>query len=169
MEILVLRVVHVVCGVFWAGGFFMLTLFIEPTTRAMGPDGGKFMSRLAGSKFPIAMMVTGLLTILAGLRLYAVLYAPANGWAPRSPTTMALLTGAATAILALLNGVTVSRPAAARMAALAQEVQQGGGKPTDQQNTEIVKVRGRLVNSARINAVLVGITVILMAVARYVG
>jgi uncharacterized membrane protein len=167
-EALLLRIVHIVAGVFWAGGFFMLVLFIEPTTRAMGPDGGKFMSKLAGSKFPIAMTVAGTLTILAGLRMYQIAYA-AQGWAPTSRTTMTIQAGAATAILALIIGITVSRPAAAKMAALAQAVQQGGGKPTDAQAAEIARVRGRLVGSARINAALVAFTVVMMAVARYVN
>jgi len=164
-ELLILRVVHIVGGVFWAGSFFMLALFVEPATRKMGPDGGKFMASLAGSGFPIAMMVAGLLTILAGLRLYGLLYAGANGWAPKSPPTMALLSGAVTAILAIVIGVSISRPAASRMAVLAKEV--GGGKPTDPQAAEIVRVRGRLVNSARVNAVLVAFAVLMMSVARY--
>lgn len=165
-EILILRVVHIVAGVFWAGGFFMLTLIIEPTTRKMGPDGGKFMSAMAAGKFPIVMMVSGLLTILAGLRLYGLLYAT-NGWAPKTPAAMALNVGATTAILAIIIGITVSRPAADRMGKLAAEVQTAGGKPTDQQAAEIAKVRGKLIGSARLNAVLVAITVLLMAVARY--
>ena len=55
-----LRVLHIGCGVFWAGAAMMLVGFVEPTVRRMGPEGGRFMQHLMGaSRFPKAMALAG--------------------------------------------------------------------------------------------------------------
>ena len=39
--LVVLRVVHVVGGVFWAGAVLFVVHFLEPAVRDAGPDGAK--------------------------------------------------------------------------------------------------------------------------------
>lgn len=66
-----LRLVHMVAGVFWAGAAFTLAGFVEPTVRAAGPEGGRFMQRLAEhSRFSFFMSLSSLLTTGTGLLLY---------------------------------------------------------------------------------------------------
>ena len=43
-----LRFVHIFSAIFWVGTTLFLVLFLEPTVRSLGPDGGKFMQRLLG-------------------------------------------------------------------------------------------------------------------------
>ena len=38
--IVVLRLLHIFAGVFWAGAVFMLTRFVMPAVAASGPEGG---------------------------------------------------------------------------------------------------------------------------------
>lgn len=169
MEMIVLRAVHILGGVFWAGGLIVVARFVEPSARAMGPDGRKFMLKFAASGFPVAMMISAILVILAGLRMYDILYVPSDGWAPHNRTTWALCLGAATAIIAVIIGIVVSRPTADRMAALSKAIDAGGGKPTDEQSATTAVLGRRLVVAARLQAALVVFTVLMMAIARYLN
>ncbi len=66
--ILFLRIVHIVGGVFWAGGAFVMAWFIEPAVRAAGDDGRRFMQRLgATGTFTRTMAAAAGATVLAGL------------------------------------------------------------------------------------------------------
>ncbi|MBM2843609.1 MAG: putative rane protein, partial [Anaerolineales bacterium] len=68
--LLVLRVIHILGGVFWAGSSFLMTGFIEPTVRAAGDDGRRFMQRFnATSRFSTLIAAAAGSTVLAGLWL----------------------------------------------------------------------------------------------------
>ena len=67
--LLVLRLLHIVCGVFWAGSVIYMALFIIPAVKASGPEGGKFMQQLGKTGYPIVVMIAAIVTILAGLML----------------------------------------------------------------------------------------------------
>ncbi len=38
LEMVVLRILHIVFGVFWVGSAFFLVLILEPRLRALGPE-----------------------------------------------------------------------------------------------------------------------------------
>ena len=40
---IVLRLIHILGGVYWAGTIFFFVTFLEPSLRALGPDGGKVL------------------------------------------------------------------------------------------------------------------------------
>src|SRR5438034_5087899 len=68
---ILLRVIHILSGVFWAGATFFLVGFLQPVVAASGPEGGRLMQRLTSQKrFQMAMPVAAGLTILSGLALY---------------------------------------------------------------------------------------------------
>jgi uncharacterized membrane protein len=70
--LLLLRLIHIVAGVFWAGGLFTLALFILPSVNTSMPEGGKVMQRLmAAYHFPVYMLSAAALTLLSGLLMYA--------------------------------------------------------------------------------------------------
>ena len=62
MLLIVLRIFHIVTGVFWAGTIFFLLSFLMPTFRAVGPDGAKVFGELRRrgmfNKVPIVALVT---------------------------------------------------------------------------------------------------------------
>ena len=67
----VLRIVHILAGVFWVGAALTVILFIQPTAKEVGPAAGPFMSHLAGSKRLVDFVLGAAgLTILAGLLMY---------------------------------------------------------------------------------------------------
>ncbi len=69
--IIVLRIIHIVGGVFWVGGSLFLGLFIGPTVNATAEAGQKFMAHLM-TKARLATRISAAagLTVLAGAILY---------------------------------------------------------------------------------------------------
>src|SRR2546430_1371269 len=64
--IILLRVIHILSGVFWAGATFFLVGFLQPVVAASGPEGGRLMQRLTSQKrFQMAMPVAAGLTLLS--------------------------------------------------------------------------------------------------------
>jgi hypothetical protein len=69
--LILLRLIHIGSGVFWAGTAIMIAAFLEPTVRAAGPEGGRFMQQLTGqSRFSLSMSLSALLNALSGPLLY---------------------------------------------------------------------------------------------------
>ena len=63
----VLRIVHILAGVFWVGAAFTTILFLQPTAREIGPAAGPFMAHLAGKKRLVDWVLRAAgLTVLGG-------------------------------------------------------------------------------------------------------
>ena len=45
-----LRIIHIVGGVFWVGGSIVMTYFVGPAVGAMGEAGPKFMADLVNNR-----------------------------------------------------------------------------------------------------------------------
>lgn len=138
-----LRFIHILSAIFWVGTTLFMVFFVEPTVRALGPDGGKFMQGLmGGTRFSLAMAVSGWLTILAGL----LLYGPVTGWSvnlmlgPRLPLTL----GAVAGIVAGLVGTLVQGRASGRLQALGQAVVAQGTPPSPTQAAEMQRLQAAI-------------------------
>lgn len=169
IDLVVLRIVHILAGVFWAGAAIMLAAFLEPTARALGPDGGKFMQRLAGPmRLTFFILLAAFLNVLSGFGLYWIL---SGGFQVRWITSslgLSLTIGALAAIVTFILGLAVTRPTLLRMGALGQEIQSAEGPPTPEQMAEMQALQKRLATAGRIGAVLLVIAVTGMSVARYI-
>jgi len=167
--LILLRFIHIVGGVFWAGTMIFAAVFLEPSVREAGPDGAKVMLGLIRRKYMIVMPLVAALTILAGVGL---LEQVSGGFHPEwmsSPTGITLSVGALIAILAFLIGVFFVRPAATRLAVLMpQAMQSPEGPARDALMAEAQGLRTRLRRGGRVVATMLGVTTIAMAVARYV-
>ena len=42
--VLVLRLLHIISGVFWAGSTMLAVFFVEPTAKAFGAAGERFLA-----------------------------------------------------------------------------------------------------------------------------
>ncbi len=51
LVLIVLRLIHIVSGVLWVGGAFLVFRFVEPAIKDLGPQGEPFMSRV-GPRLP---------------------------------------------------------------------------------------------------------------------
>lgn len=167
---LVLRLTHIIGGVFWAGSAIAWALFIEPTVTGLGPQGGPFVQRLASrSGYTAAMTVAGLATVAAGIWLFWI---DSGGF---QPEWMAGGMGATLSLGGLLGlsgavvGIGVQGRNAGRLGGLVRAVQQQSGGPTPDQTTAIQALQGKLRLGGRVAAGLLAATVVCMACARYMA
>jgi hypothetical protein len=164
----VLRLVHVFGGVFWAGTMIFVAVLLEPSIRENGPEGGKVQASLMRRGLLTIMPVVALLVILTGIDLIRRV---SGGFAPEwfaSPTGRTLSLGMASTIVAFLFGVLIMRPAAIKLAALSQAAAQlPAGAEKESTMARIQALRGRARLGGRIVASLLSLAVVTMAIARY--
>ena len=159
--LLLLRAIHVVGGVLWVGGVVFVTFFLVPATQALGPAAQPMMQFIMGRrKLSIYLMVLGLVTTIAGALLMARNVSLTDGQWARSPMGIGMSVGAASAILALIVGLSVNMPAAKRLG----PPKPGAAPLTDEQRAALM---GRIALGSRIVFVLLVIAALVMATARY--
>lgn len=163
MTLVLIRLLHVLLGVFWGGTVLFAMLFLDPSTREAGPAGGQVMQQLMKRGYMGTMILVGLFTVLTGVY---VLWAVSGGFDASfmgSFKGIILSTGALTGILALGVGAHFSRPTARKMGVVAQRVASAEGAPNPDDVAEMARLRGRLTVAIRILGVLMALTLVLMA------
>ena len=163
----ILRLLHVGLGVFWAGAVFFTTFLLMPAMMEAGPDGAKIMAGLQRRGMLVVLPVVAIITIITGFWMYFRIAGGSADWT-RSGTGMALGAGGVSAVLALILGFTVMRPAQARITTIAASLATTPEGPERAAlGATMQKLRDRMVTMSRLIAYLLVITVALMAVARY--
>jgi uncharacterized membrane protein len=166
-ELLVLRLVHVLGGIFWVGSAVFTTFFLIPAlAKAGGPVAGQVMSGMQQRRLYLILPIVAGLTILSGLRLWFILSGgnPTHYFQHRSGHVYAV--SGLLAIIAFVLSLAVARPAAVRMGALAQ------AKASDETSrhliaAEVAKLQRRATLSGMVAVVLLLIAAAGMAIARY--
>jgi uncharacterized membrane protein len=168
--LILLRLIHVLFGVFWVGTAIFNAVFLVPTVRALGPTGGAVMQEIAGKrKLPIYFFISGVLTVLSGFGLY---WHDSEGFTNefmRSAGGMTFGAGGVLALITLLFGIFVITPAAIRASKLGAAIAAGKKPPTLEQAAEMQRLQAKLGSTALLAAGLLTLTTIAMAVARYVS
>lgn len=164
-----LRLIHIVCGVFWAGTLIFMAMFFFPSVNDAGPDGGKVVAALQRRGFLNIMPAIAILTVLSGLVMFWRLSDGfQNGWM-QSPTGTTLSIGALAAIVALGLGLAILRPRALRVSALMQELASApAGPERDAKMATVQTLRASTTLAGRWIAVFLAIATVCMAVARYI-
>ena len=164
----VMRLAHILLGVFWAGTFFFVVLFLEPSVRAAGPDGAKVMQGIMQRRFMTVMSVVASLTILSGLYMYdRVSGHMADGWVSTG-LGMSLTIGAVASIVAFIIGLTVMRPATLAAGALMAQVSNDPNSASNEDKmAQVEALRLKARRGAKSVAHLLAVAVVTMAVARY--
>jgi hypothetical protein len=144
-----LRLIHIVAGGVWAGAAILMGWFITPTAREVGPPAGPFMQGLLKRNLTARLIGSGVVTVAAGLWLFAL----------RAPTfarwqDYALAIGALAAIVALFIGITRQRPTGKRVQELGAAIAAGGGPPTAEQGAEMQSLQARMAGYGNIIAYL---------------
>jgi len=154
--------VHVAAGVVWAGSAFLLAFVISPLAAQHAAEGaGQWAGRVARRAGPM-MGVSALLTVVSGIYLFAVLHAHDD-----SSGALVLRAGALAAMLALVTGAFVGRPAARRLAALGQRAAIDAASSAAAPLADVMALRRRATLSNRAAAVMLGVAVLAMALFRY--
>jgi uncharacterized membrane protein len=158
--IVILRLVHILSGVYWAGAAFLMASHIGPAASASGEHGQRFMQQLVTKqRLSPAMAVASLLTFFSGLLLYMHLWMDAMTTA----RGMYLGTGAVIGTLAFLHGAMAQGRLSGRIKKLSETIEAAGGPPSEAQIAEMQNLAARLNTNGNIAAILLGVTVIIMA------
>jgi hypothetical protein len=167
--IFVLRLVHIIGGVFWVGSVMFAAVLLAPTMRALGPGAGPVMNQLVKvRKMPMIMMVSSFAAIGTGIWLFLIDMSLSQGAFMRSGTGMTFGIGGALAILGLIIGMAVNAPTSKRMAAIGTAAAARGGPPSPEEQAELQRLQGRLSTASNIVTVLLVLATGAMAIARYV-
>ncbi len=162
----VLRLLHIVFGVFWAGSAFFMAVLLEPRLRTLGPPIQRpVMQALVPVLLP-AMIGSSLITLLAGLVLALLLSGGQLGAFVTSGWGWAMVFGLLASFAAAIVGFGVNTPTAKRMERLGNSIQ--GRPPTPAEVQELGTLSQRLTLFSRLSAALLLLAVATMAVARYV-
>ena len=117
---IVLRILHIASAVFWAGATFFFVSFLEPAVRKSGPEGGKVMQTLAAGRYPVALPVIVVLTVLSGLLMY---WRDSGGfnliWIT-SGFGLGITFGSVMGLIAAAIGIAIPRSATARIAMISK-------------------------------------------------
>lgn len=159
-----LRLVHVVAGVGWAGGAFLLAGFVTPTVQETGgAAGGQFMQRLAG-RMSLYLGLTAVLTTLSGVLLYANRSGFRLEWI-NTGEGVVLTIGALAGLAAWGHGAMVTGKLTQQAAKLGKQM--GSGPPKPELLMQMRSIQAKLEKNGRISAMLLLISVIGMSVAEY--
>jgi uncharacterized membrane protein len=165
LYITVLRLIHIFAAVAWVGGGIFLNSVLLPTARAAGPDGGRFMLRVA-SRMARVLTASAVFTVLSG----ALLFWPTSGglnpaWLSSAPG-IALTFGAIIGIVTMLHGVFAQRPIAAKIAALANDIQNRQGPPPPELMQQAQELGAKLASGALVSLAMGALALFFMAAAQ---
>lgn len=166
--LLVLRLVHIVASVCWAGGGFIFFLFVEPTAKKMAPTGMQFVQHMVTKRrFSIFMVVSSTLTLLSGVLL--LLQRASGDWISYVSTGPGLgfTLGSITGIIVYFIGMFGVNPRAVKLAKIGDQIQAAGGPPTPAQGAELQKLDKEMSVLNLADFTLVAVSLVLMASARY--
>jgi len=166
--LLVLRLLHIIASVCWAGGGFIFFLFVEPTAKAMMPAGMQFVDYMVTKRrFSIFMVVSSTLTVLTGALL---IWQRAGGqWLDYVKTGPGLIftLGSIAGIVVYFIGMFGVNPRAVKLAKIGGEIQAAGGATTPAQGAELHRLDKEMSVLNLADFLLVAFSLILMASARY--
>jgi len=166
-ELLVLRLIHILGGVFWVGSGLFTTFFLLPAMASAGPAAGQIIANLTKRRYFVVLPTVAILTILSGARLLMI----ASGGFSRHYFTLisgkTYAVAAIAAIVAFLLSLIVARPATVRVGALAQQMASAGPGDRDRMTAEMQALRTRAERSSVLAMALLLVAAGGMAVARY--
>ena len=162
--IVLLRLLHILSGVFWVGAAIFSTFILGPTVSATGDAGRTFMDYLV-SKARINVRMSGAagVTVLAG----AVLYWIDSGGFTSSWTTSGPGLGFGIGALFALAGMGIGALVGTNAKKIGQVAARAQGKPSAAQLAEMQTAQDSMAQASLWSSVLLVISLICMATARY--
>lgn len=165
---ILLRLIHIIGGVFWAGSSFMLVGFVQPAVQGAGPAGGQVMQQLMNkTRFPTIIAASSLATLLSGILLYERRSGGFSSSWIGTTAGLVLTIGAIAGIAASIVGGAIIGQTTARLTALGAELQSKAGPPDKAKLTEMKLLQEKLALWSRIGTVLLIIAIVSMAMADY--
>ncbi|HSB66324.1 MAG TPA: hypothetical protein VLD65_07080 [Anaerolineales bacterium] len=166
--LIILRFIHIVASVCWAGGGFTFFLFIEPTAKSLAPMGMQFIQYMVTKRrFSIFMVIFSTLTLISGtLLLWKRAGGRWNDYLSTGPGLMFTI-GSVVGVVVYLIGMLGVNPRALKLAKYGNEIQASGGTPTPAQGAALHRLDKELSVLSLADFALVALSLALMASARY--
>ena len=162
--VIVLRLIHILSGVFWVGSSIIFGFFIGPAVQATGEAGQKFMAQLVTkARITQRIVISAVLTVLAGGWLYWIdSDGLTSAWKNSGPG-VGFGIGALFALIGLVFGIMIG----VNTEALVKVGSQVQGKPTPEQMNKIQTAQKRLGIVGPITTIALILALACMATARY--
>lgn len=167
MVMVLLRLIHIVLGVLWVGSVFAMTIVLAPAMQQLGLPLDPVVKALTHRKFSQMMMAFGGLNVLAGISMFYLLSHGHEATFFASHFGQALSFGGLCAILALVIGGSVQRPAMDKVQKIRVELGANPPKGDDPRVAQIAVLQQRIVNAGKLVFALLLLAVCAMATARY--
>lgn len=166
-ELLVLRLVHVLGGIFWVGSALFMAIFLFPALASAGPAAGQVMGAMQRRRIFTVLPVVAVLTLLSGVRLMQL---TSDGFSAAyfdSPSGRVFAWGGTFAIAAFVIGITIARPTGLKLARLS--ALGASDDPAEQlrRNAERARLQRLVMVFGIVNLVLLLLAAAAMAAARY--
>ena len=160
----ILRLIHIIGGIIWAGGALLMNFFVAPTLRATGDAGKQFAGHLMGkTRFTQIMTVSAYATVLAGFLLYGMdSQWFTSAWQSSGPG-IGFGIGALFALVGIVLGI-MNGNNNRKMAQLGAQIQ---GKPTAEQAAAMGVIQKQQGWVIPVNTYSLILAVFFMAIARY--
>jgi len=164
---IILRIIHILSGIFWVGFAFFNIVFLQPTIRATGAEGQITMQHLMHqTRLMITVYSTATLTMVTGLIQYGIishfkLAFLASGWGA------IITTGSLAGIIAWIIAVFFIRSIFNQIGMLGKEIQAHGDTPDPKLLTQMKDLVAKLGHVGRIALGFMILSTISMAAARY--
>ena len=166
--LILFRIIHIFAGVLWVGSAVFFLFFVDPTIKSFGPSGQQFMQHLVNrQRYPQYMGMVSLLTVLSGAALF---WSSSGGLQPSwiaSGPGIGFTIGSVVGIAVLFMGIFMMSPIGNRMGELGREIGLAGGAPNPNQAAELHALDTRLATLERVDFVLLTISLLTMATARF--
>ncbi len=162
----ILRIVHILSGIFWVGGLIFVVFILLPRVRSLGPTvQGPVMGSVMGLAIPAfitaALLVIGSGTWMALKLRWGILdtfFADPWGWA--------ILVGFVLTVIGFFVGLLVTRPTFQQVAQLGASLQ--GRAPTPEEGARLGALQTRMLRAGHTTAALLLGAVVSMAAARFI-
>jgi uncharacterized membrane protein/mono/diheme cytochrome c family protein len=165
---IIFRLIHILSAIVWLGSSVFILAFVQPAAAAIGADGQRFMqSLMTNTRLMIALPLSSLLTVLAGLALYYRVSDHFNSDWMGSTSGVVLSIGSVFGLAAFLHSGAVLSRITRQTGALSREISQQGAPPTPAQLALMRRLQSRSRTNGMISVGLMVIAIVGMVSARY--
>jgi len=166
--IIILRIIHIFCGVFWVGFGLFNVFFLQPTVKALGPDGQKTMQHLSQKTRLLSTVYTAAtLTMLSGITIYWIQFG-FNLAFLSSGYGIVLSTASISGIVGWFIAVLISRGIFGKMKIISGQIQSSGNPPNPEQAGQMQALVARLGKMGKTAVTFMLIALLGMSIARFV-
>ncbi len=163
---MVLRILHIVFGIFVAGTYLFIVPILEPRLKRLGPA---IQNPVMGALMPVLTPVMGISFIMligTGVAMTLIMRSGALGTLFVTGWGWAMIIGLVATVAVIVVGFGFISPTGARLNKLGSSI--GGRAPTPEEGQQLHQLSARVETLSRVNFVLVVVALITMVLSRYV-